>query len=149
MAYHTTWHNTIGFTPYDLVYGKSVVFPIEFKIKTLRMAMDVKLDAIEAQRIRIIQLNELDEKCIVLMDQTTLIQQQRSKWHDRFIKKKVFCEGGWELLYNSRFKRDFKGKLHTRWLGPYQIDRVFDNGTVCLVIIDKNHTQLFINSHRM
>ena len=23
-AYHTTWRNTTGFSPYDLVYGKSV-----------------------------------------------------------------------------------------------------------------------------
>ena len=43
-AYRTTCCNTTGFPPYDLVYGKSVVFPIEFKINTSRMAMDVKLD---------------------------------------------------------------------------------------------------------
>ena len=42
--YRTTWHNTIGFSPYDLVYGKSNVFPIEFKIKTLKTTMDVNLD---------------------------------------------------------------------------------------------------------
>ena len=65
------------------------------------------------------------------------------------MKKKVFCEGDWELLYDSRFKRDFKGKLRTRWLGPYQIDRVFDNGTVCLVTIDENHTPLFSIGHRL
>ena len=47
-AYRTTWCSTTGFPPYDLVYGKSVVFPIEFKIKTFRMAMDVNLDVIEA-----------------------------------------------------------------------------------------------------
>ena len=46
-AYHTTWRNTTGFSPYDLVYGKSVVFPIELEIKTLRMAMDVNLDVTE------------------------------------------------------------------------------------------------------
>ena len=91
--YRTTWHSTIGFSPYDLVYAKSVVFPIEFEIKTLRMAMDVNLYVTKAQRSRLNQLNELDEKHIVAVDQTTLIQQQRSKWHDRFIKKKVFCEG--------------------------------------------------------
>jgi hypothetical protein len=26
----------MSFTPYDLVYGKHVVLPIEFKVKTLR-----------------------------------------------------------------------------------------------------------------
>ena len=45
-AYRTTWRNTIGFSPYDLVYGKSAIFPIEFEIKTLKKAMEVKLDVI-------------------------------------------------------------------------------------------------------
>ena len=32
-AYHTTWCNTTGFSPYDLVYGKSAIFPIELRSK--------------------------------------------------------------------------------------------------------------------
>ena len=107
----------MGFSLYDLVYGKNVVFPIEFEIKTLKTSMEENLDLEEAQRNRLNQLNELNEKRTVAMHQTTLIQQQRSKWHDRFIKKKVLCEGDLALLYDSRFKRDFKGKLRTRWLG--------------------------------
>ena len=95
------------------------------------------------------QLNELDENRLAAVDQTMLIQQQRSNWHDRFIKKKVFCEGDWALLYDSRFKRDFKGKLRTRWLGPYLVDRVFDNGTILLVTIDENRVPLFTNGHRL
>ena len=111
--------------------------------------MDVNLDVTEAQKSRLNQLNELDEKCIVAVDQATLIQQQRSKWHDRFIKNKVFYEGYWELLYDSRFKRDFKGKPGTRWLGPYQIDKVFDNGTICLVTVNENRTPFFANGQRL
>ena len=40
---------------------------------TLRMAMDVNLDVTEAQRSRLNQLNELDERRIAVVDQTTLI----------------------------------------------------------------------------
>ena len=65
------------------------------------------------------------------------------------IKKLVFYEGDWALLYDSRFKREFKGKLHTRWLVPYLIDKVFDNGTVHLVTIDEKHAPLFTNGHRL
>ena len=32
-AYLTTWWNTTRFSPYKLVYGKGVVFPIKFEIK--------------------------------------------------------------------------------------------------------------------
>ena len=132
-----------------MVYGKSIVFPIEFEIKTLKIATKVNLDVTEAHKRRLDQLNELDENRLVVVDQTVLIQQQRSNWHDRFIENKFFCEGDWALLYDSRFKRDFKGKLCTRWLGPYLVDRVFDNGRVHLVTIDENCAPLFANGHRL
>ena len=47
-AYRTTWRNNTGFSPYELVYGKSVVFHIEFEIKTLRTTMGENLYLIEA-----------------------------------------------------------------------------------------------------
>ena len=43
-AYRTTWRNTTGFSPYELVYGKNPLFPIEFEIKTLRTTLRVDLD---------------------------------------------------------------------------------------------------------
>ena len=46
--YHTTWCDTTGFSPYELVYSKSVVFPIEFEIKNLRKTMEENLDLTEA-----------------------------------------------------------------------------------------------------
>jgi transposase InsO family protein len=52
-AYQTTWRNTTGFSPYELVYGKSLVFPIELDIKTLRTASAVNLDLIVAQEARL------------------------------------------------------------------------------------------------
>jgi len=36
--YHKTWKNTVGFTPYELVYGNHVVFPIEFGVEALKIA---------------------------------------------------------------------------------------------------------------
>jgi transposase InsO family protein len=32
-AYRTTWWNTTGFSPYELVYGKSLVFLLNLKLK--------------------------------------------------------------------------------------------------------------------
>jgi hypothetical protein len=51
--YRTTWRNTIGFSPYELVNGKSLIFPIEFEIQTLRTASTVNLDLIMAQKARL------------------------------------------------------------------------------------------------
>ena len=74
-AYRTTWRNTIGLSPYELVYDKSVVFPIEFEIKTLRTTMEANLDLMEAQKNWLNQLNELDEKRTADVHHTNLIQQ--------------------------------------------------------------------------
>jgi len=43
-AYNTTWKTTIGFTPYDLVYGKKALLSIEFDYNTLRVATQLDLD---------------------------------------------------------------------------------------------------------
>jgi hypothetical protein len=147
-AYRTTWRNTTGFSPYELVYGKSVVFPVEFEIKTLRTALSANLDLTDAQTARLQQLNELEEKRLDAIQQTTVIQQQRSQWHDKNIKNKQFQKGNWALLYDSRFK-EFQGKLRTRWLGPYEVDTIFPNGTVRLLTIDDSRTPLLVNGHRL
>ena len=60
-AYHTTWKNTTGFTPYEIVYGKKVLLPIKFQNHTFRLAVELGMDLNEAQQQRIVQLNELDE----------------------------------------------------------------------------------------
>jgi len=52
------------------------------------------------------------------------------------------------MLYDSRFK-EFKGKLRTRWLGPYEVDTIFPNGTVRLITIDGSNTHLLANGHRL
>ena len=106
------------------------------------------MDIDEAQKQRLNQLNELDEKRLVALHHTTIVKQHRTKWHDRFIKKKVFQKDDWVLLYNSRFK-DFKGKLYTRWLGPYRVESAFDNGTVERKTIDDEATMVLANGHRL
>ena len=49
-AYRITWRNTTGHTPYDLVYGKQVLLPIEFQVKTFHMAAQLGMNLVEAQK---------------------------------------------------------------------------------------------------
>jgi len=60
-AYRITWKNTTGFSPYQLVYGKEVLLPIEFQIHTYKLAVELGLELSEAQQQRIMELNQLDE----------------------------------------------------------------------------------------
>ena len=65
-----------------------------------------------------------------------MTQVQRKVWHDKNIKENIFQEGDWALLYDSKFK-DFKGKLMTRWLGQYVIERCHENGAIQIRTIDE------------
>ena len=58
-AYRTTWRNTTRYSPYQLVFGKEPIFPIEFEIQTLMIAQEVGLDLNEAQINKLQQINEL------------------------------------------------------------------------------------------
>ena len=111
------------------MYRKKVLLPIEFQVRTFRIAAELGLNLDEAKKQRALQLNELDDIMQDVIQRTILVQYQRSKWHDKFIKKKHFQPGDWALLFDSRFKT-FKGKLTTQWLGPYEVVTVYDNGVV-------------------
>jgi len=73
---------------------------------------------------------------------------QRKVWHDRHIREKDFQEGDSALLYDSRFK-DFKGKLMTRWLGSYLIEKCHDNGVVQIRTIDEEGITLLVNCYNL
>jgi hypothetical protein len=49
------------------------------------------------------------------------------------LKKKEFKEGYKVLLYNSRFKTFGKGKLQSKWDGPYVVHTVLSNGAVTIM----------------
>ena len=58
----------------------------------MRIAQEVGLELTKAQANRLQKMNELDEIRLLALQHTTLIQQQRAKWHDAVIKKKTFHE---------------------------------------------------------
>jgi hypothetical protein len=147
-AYQTMWRNTTGHTPYELVFGKQILLPIEFKIHTFHLVVELGLNLDEAQKERVMQLNELGEIRKDALQRTILVQNQRSKWHDKYIKKNHFQPRDWALLFDSKYKT-FKGKLMTRWLGPYEVETIFYNGSVRIKIIDDSQNSFVVNGHRL
>jgi hypothetical protein len=51
-------------------------------------------------------------------------------------------------LFDSQFKT-FKGKLTTQWLGPYEVDTIYDNGAVKIKKIDDGQVSFVVNGHRL
>jgi hypothetical protein len=75
------------------------------------------------------------------------IYKERIKiWYDKKLKKKEFKEGD-KVLYNSRFKTFGKGKLQSKWDGPYVVHLVLSNGAV--TIMDVKGDQFMVNGQRL
>lgn len=52
-AYRTTWKNSTGFSPYEIVYGNSPLFPNEFEVKILGTTIEIGLDLTTTQKHRL------------------------------------------------------------------------------------------------
>lgn len=128
-AYNTTWKKTTGFTPFEVSYGKKVLFSVEFEYITLIMRSQHYLDITRDQEARLKQLNTLDELRVQALMHIEVVQLERKVWHDKNIRERTFPEGDWSILYGSRFK-EFKGKIMTRWMVHYIVDKFHDNGYV-------------------
>jgi hypothetical protein len=57
-------------------------------------------------------------------------------------------EGDWVLMYDSRFKK-FKEKLHTRWLGPFKVKKIYKTGSLDLLTIKDKPLETRINGSRV
>jgi hypothetical protein len=64
------------------------------------------------------------------------------------MNKKQFKASVWDLLFDLKFKK-FKGNFTTHWLGPYEVDMVFDNGSVNIKTIDGSCISFMVNDHRL
>ena len=60
-VYQTTWKTTTRFTPFEIVYGKEIMLPIEFEHNTLHTALELNINIPIAQKERLLHLNFLDE----------------------------------------------------------------------------------------
>ena len=52
------------------------------------------------------------------------------------------------MLFDSKFN-NFKGKFNTHWLGPYEIEKFFDNGSVWVKTIDEGNVTFLVNGNKL
>ena len=57
-----THRTSIGVTPHSLIYGVEVALPLERKILSLRMVVQVGLTTEDCAKFRLQELETLDEK---------------------------------------------------------------------------------------
>jgi hypothetical protein len=130
-------------TPYQFVYGKACHLPVELEHKAYWAIKEMYLDLDAVVVKRIFQISELEEMRLKAYENASIYKERIKRWYDKRLKKKEFKEGDKVLIYNSRFKTFGKGKLQSKWDGPYIVRSVLSNGEV--TIMDMKGDQFMVN----
>jgi transposase InsO family protein len=127
-AYQMAFKTPIGVTPHQFVYGNAYHLPVELEHKAYWAIKVMNPDLDAAGIKRRIQISELEEMRLKAYENASIYKERIKRWYDKRLKKKKFKEGDKVLLYNSRFKTFGKGKLQSKWDGPYIVHSVLSNG---------------------
>ncbi|XP_070004833.1 uncharacterized protein [Nicotiana sylvestris] len=92
-AYRTTHHTPTQETPYSLVYGVEVVLPLERQIPLLRLAIQEGITDEENSRLRLAELEALDEKRLEAQQSLECYQARLSCAFNKRVRPRSFQVG--------------------------------------------------------
>jgi hypothetical protein len=148
-AYNTTKKSTTGQSPYFLVFGQKAIHGIELEVETFRVLAARNGDRTEGILPRLISIENLEETRIAALEKIVNVQRRRKEDYDRKIPTNHgIREQGLVFLYDNRHK-EFPGKLHTRWMGPYRVCQIFPNGSLQLENLQGQWLDTRVNGSRI
>src|SRR5215216_5852692 len=113
-AYRTMKHNTTGYTPFYLLYGRQATLPIELKIPT-ELSDDKNFkDALMDRLFKII--NQLEDDRQIALDQIKDDQRKQKDRYDISATAEQFKIGDKVLVERTWLKNNFSAKLEERWM---------------------------------
>jgi len=137
-AYRTTFRTPTQATPYSLVYGVEVVLPLECQIQSLRIAIQEGFSNEDNVRLRLQELEALDEKCLEAQQQLECYQARLYRAFNKKVRPRSFQEGDLVLAVRRPIimSKRIGSKFLSKWDGPYMVQEVYTNGAY--KIVDEN-----------
>ena len=99
-AYRTAVKTTIGFSPYQLVYGVESIFPVECKIPSLKLSIELLpyTSALEEHLVHLEHLDEQRRDALVALE----VNKRRLKvQYDKSVHLRKFSKGDLVLLWDK------------------------------------------------
>ena len=147
-AYNTSRHEASQFTPFELMFSRRATLPIDLDIKKSTPEQEVlcyanmdEPDLLQLAKERVERLEEAKTNILAA-------QKKQKEYYDRKHAKPHLFEKG-QLVLKKDFKRKKRkgGKLDTRFLGPYVINKKLGRGIYELMAEDGKSTVRVTGTH--
>ncbi|KAL2944011.1 Gypsy retrotransposon integrase-like protein 1 [Bienertia sinuspersici] len=137
-AYRTTYKSATQATPYSLVYGVEAILPLEIQIPSLRMAIQEGLTEEENAKLRLAELEALDEKRLGAQQKLDCYQARLSRAFNKRVRVRSFQVRDMVLAVRRPIITSKKtgSKFTSKWDGPYVVQEVYTNGAYKIVDAD-------------
>ncbi|KAL0416649.1 UNVERIFIED_CONTAM: hypothetical protein Slati_3496800 [Sesamum latifolium] len=137
-AYTTTVRTPTQSTPYALVYRVEAVLPLEQQIPSLRIAIQEGLTEEENARIRLEELEALDEKRLEAQQRLECYQARLSKAFNKKVRPRSFQVGDLVLAVRRPIITTHRtgNKFLSKWDGPYVVQEAYTNCAYKLIAED-------------
>ncbi|KAL0405440.1 UNVERIFIED_CONTAM: hypothetical protein Slati_3857900 [Sesamum latifolium] len=137
-VYRTTVRTPMQSTTYALVYGVEAVFPLEQQILPLRIRIQEGLTEEENARIRLEELEALDEKRLEAQQRLECYQARLSKAFNKKVRLRSFQVGDLVLAVRKPIitTHRTKNKFLPKWDASYVFKEAYTNGAYKLVAED-------------
>jgi len=123
---------SIGTSPFKLVYGIEVVFPIQLVLPVAKFLQEVDSEPNDFTR-RILHLVELQQVREHLLEKTKLHQRRIKENFDMKVRVDIFKASDLVLKWDAvRQDKGKHGKFDALWIGPFIISHVQQNNTFIL-----------------
>ena len=134
-VYKTTFRTPTQATPYSLVYGVEAILPLECQIPSLQIAIQEGLIREENVKLRLQELEALDEKRLQAQQHLECYQARLSSAFNKRVKPRSFQVSDLVLAVRRPIITTHRtsNKFTSKWDGPYAVQEVYTNGAYKLI----------------
>jgi len=117
--------------------GEAVI-PLEIQMPSLRVALMIRMTKEDNDRLRLQELEALDEKRLQDQQHIELFQARISKAFNKKVKQRVFQKGDLVLAVRRLMiiTHKTKGKFQPKWKGPFVIELITPDGDTLMMPIN-------------
>lgn len=129
-----------------MVFGVEDVLPLEVEIQSVRIALQFEMPVSESTRLRLDELDAMDEKRLAAHQNLELYQAQMARSYDKMVRVRAFCKGDLVLMpKQSILGRHLGPKFSANWECQYVIGQVYEGCAYLLVDHQGNVVSTLIN----